>query len=139
MQLKTFDKGKTLLSRIAMLSLCLFFLLSPFLLPAQDPTGAKTGTLSDIDTMAVKVLDSVANARDTTVAAASASINKLAAAVQTIGAADGHNKIANGDRNRCFIGIDHEECHATLAPFHVVCKYIHSRRFVPCFVHFGAH
>ena len=60
---------------------------------AQDPTGAKTGTLSDIDTMAVKVLDTVVNAKDTTVKAVSATVSKLAATVQTIGAADGHNKI----------------------------------------------
>src|SRR5450432_3210091 len=69
---------------------CLF-LVVPVM--AQDPTGAKTGTLSDIDTMAVKVLDSVVNAKDTTVAAVSSSVSKLAATVQTIGAADGHNKI----------------------------------------------
>ncbi len=94
MRLKTFGKGKTLLSGIAMFSIFICFLLSPSLLSAQDPTGAKTGTLSDIDTMAVKVLDSVATAKDTTIAAASASINKLAVTVQTIGAADGHNKIA---------------------------------------------
>ena len=46
--------------------LCLFMVLPVM---AQDPTGAKTGTLSDIDTMAVKVLDSVVKAKDTTVAA----------------------------------------------------------------------
>ncbi|HEX3767458.1 MAG TPA: ammonium transporter [Puia sp.] len=69
---------------------CLFT-FSPVI--AQDPTGAKTGTLSDIDTMAVKALDSVANAKDTSVAALSSSVSKLTTAVQTIGAADGHNKI----------------------------------------------
>src|SRR5664279_2045947 len=69
---------------------CLFMVVPAI---AQDPTGAKTGTLSDIDTMAVKVLDSVASAKDTSVAALSASVSKLTSAVQTIGAADGHNKI----------------------------------------------
>ena len=77
-----------------------FACLNNFYLPvfgspcmAQDPTGAKTGTLSDIDTMAVKVLDTVVNAKDTTAKAVSATVSKLATAVQTIGAADGHNKI----------------------------------------------
>ena len=60
---------------------------------AQDPTGAKTGTLSDIDTTTVKILDTVVNAKDTSVKAVSATVSKLAATVQTIGAADGHNKI----------------------------------------------
>src|SRR5450631_554631 len=69
---------------------CLFMAVP---LMAQDPTCAKTGTLSDIDTMAVKVLDSVVKAKDTTVAAVSSNVSKLAATVQTIGAADGHNKI----------------------------------------------
>ena len=67
--------------------LCCLLMATPLM--AQDPTGAKTGTLSDIDTMAVKVLDTVVNAKDTTVAAVSSSVSKLAAAVQTIGAADG--------------------------------------------------
>jgi ammonium transporter, Amt family len=61
---------------------------------AQDPGGTKTGTLGDIDTLAVKVLDTVANAKDTSVAAVSSHVSKLATTVQTIGAADGHNKIS---------------------------------------------
>jgi hypothetical protein len=67
---------------------CLFMVVPVM---AQDPGGTKTGTLGDIDTMAVKVLDTVANAKDTTVAAVSSHVSKLAATVQTIGAADGHN------------------------------------------------
>lgn len=61
---------------------------------AQDATGAKTGTINDIDTTAAKVIDSVSKATDSTVAGVSANVNKLAAAVTTIGNADGHNKIA---------------------------------------------
>src|SRR5450631_2612103 len=71
--------------------LCLF-MTAPLM--AQDPGGTKTGTLADIDTMAVKILDTVSSAKDTSVAAVSAHVNKLATTVQTIGAADGHNKIA---------------------------------------------
>ncbi len=94
MQLKTFDKGKVLISRIAMLGICLFLIFSSTTVSAQDPAGTKTGTLGDIDTMAVKILDTVSKAKDSTIAATSSHINKLAAAVQTIGDADGHNKIA---------------------------------------------
>ncbi|MEP6948291.1 MAG: ammonium transporter [Ginsengibacter sp.] len=57
---------------------------------AQDPTGAKTGTISDIDTTTAKIVDSVSQAKITT----SSDVNKLAAAITTIGNADGHNKIA---------------------------------------------
>ena len=61
---------------------------------AQDPTGAKTGTISDIDTTAAKVIDSVSKATDSTIAGVSSNVSKLATAVTTIGNADGHNKIA---------------------------------------------
>ena len=71
--------------------LCLAITTVPVM--AQDPTGAKTGTLSDIDITTAKVLDTVASAKDTSVAALSATVSKLTTAVQTIGAADGHNKI----------------------------------------------
>ncbi|HTQ64026.1 MAG TPA: ammonium transporter [Puia sp.] len=72
----------------------LILLSIPYASFSQDPNGSKTGTLGDIDTTTVKVLDSVASAKDTTVQATSSSISKLAAAVHTIGDADGHNKIA---------------------------------------------
>jgi len=61
---------------------------------AQDPNGSKTGTLKDIDTTAPKLIDTVSKAKDSTVAQVSSSVGKLASAVQTIGDADGHNKIA---------------------------------------------
>ncbi len=62
--------AKTLKRVFACLTIliCLFMTVPAL---AQDPTGAKTGTLSDIDTMAVKVLDTVVNAKDTTVTAVS--------------------------------------------------------------------
>ena len=83
----------------SLLSFSLMILISlASLLPAksfaQDPSGTKTGTLGDIDTTVVKVLDTVAKAKDTTVSSVSSSVGKLAAAVTTIGNADGHNKIA---------------------------------------------
>jgi Amt family ammonium transporter len=86
------------------ISSCFFFILFasffvattfvPISVSAQDPNGAKTGALGDIDTTTVKVLDSVSSAKDTTVQATSSQIAKLAAAIRTIGDADGHNKIA---------------------------------------------
>jgi ammonium transporter, Amt family len=85
--------AKTFKAVFASLTIIVCLFLSVPVL-AQDPGGTKTGTLGDIDTMAVKILDTVANAKDTTVAAASSHVSKLAAVVQTIGAADGHNKIA---------------------------------------------
>ncbi|MBI2730023.1 MAG: ammonium transporter [Sphingobacteriales bacterium] len=66
----------------------------PGALNAQDATGANTGTINDVDATAAKVIDSIANAKDTSIAAVSSNVNKLAVAVQTIGNADGHNKIA---------------------------------------------
>ena len=61
---------------------------------SQDATGAKTGTISDIDTTAAKTVDSLTVSKDTTISAVNSSVNKLAAAVTSIGNADGHNKIA---------------------------------------------
>jgi Amt family ammonium transporter len=69
-------------------------IILPFASFAQDPSGAKTGNLGDIDTSAVKVLDTVSKAKDTSVANVSKSISRLSAAVSTIGDASGHNKIA---------------------------------------------
>ncbi|RTL52684.1 MAG: ammonium transporter, partial [Sphingobacteriales bacterium] len=60
----------------------------------QDPTGAKTGTLSDIDTAAVKTLDTLSKAKDSSTVKLSEHLNQLAATVHSIGDADGHNKIA---------------------------------------------
>jgi len=48
---------------------------------AQDPSGVNTGTIKDLG------IDTLAKSGDTT-------LNKVVAAVNTIGAADGHNKIA---------------------------------------------
>ncbi|MFZ5976713.1 ammonium transporter [Hydrotalea sp.] len=61
---------------------------------SQDPTGAKTGTLADIDTAAVKTLDTLSKAQDSSAAKLSEHLNQLAATVHSIGDADGHNKIA---------------------------------------------
>jgi len=94
MQPKKVHRRKTLFSGVftTIVLICLF--LSPFMSFAQDPTGAKTGILSDVDPATSKVLDTLAASKDTTVAMASSTINKLAVTMQTIGAADGHNKIA---------------------------------------------
>ncbi len=78
----------------AVMMLLMFSMAIPAASFAQDPTGAKTGTISDIDTTAAKVIDSVSKATDSTVAGVSSNVSKLATAVSTIGNADGHNKIA---------------------------------------------
>jgi len=56
-------------------------LLTPTFTFAQDATGANTGTIKDL------AIDTLAATKDT-------AMNKVIAAVNTIGAADGHNKIA---------------------------------------------
>ncbi|MEP6747178.1 MAG: ammonium transporter [Bacteroidota bacterium] len=53
----------------------------PLFSMAQDPTGAATGTIKDLG------IDTVAATKDTT-------LNKVVSAVNVIGNADGHNKIA---------------------------------------------
>ncbi len=78
----------------AVMMLLMFCMAIPVGMYAQDPTGAKTGTIGDIDTTAAKVIDSVSKATDSTVAGVSSNVAKLATAVSTIGNADGHNKIA---------------------------------------------
>ena len=88
---KTKIPGFYCLSVLLFLSL---FFLSPYLSHAQDPAGLKTGALGDIDTSLSKSLDSVGKAKDTTIAALSSHMGKLAEAITTIGNADGHNKIA---------------------------------------------
>jgi len=63
-------------------SAILLVLLAPLLSVAQDATGAATGTIKDLG------IDTLAATKDTT-------LNKVISAVNTIGAADGHNKIAS--------------------------------------------
>ena len=82
--------GKTKMARFfaaMMIVLLLITTVAPITVFAQDATGAKTGTISDIDTTMAKGIDSLAQSKD-------ANINKLASAITTIGNADGHNKIA---------------------------------------------
>ncbi|MEP6713917.1 MAG: ammonium transporter [Ferruginibacter sp.] len=55
--------------------------LMPFFGMAQDPKGANTGTIKDLG------IDTLSAVQDTT-------LNKVVTAVNTIGAADGHSKIA---------------------------------------------
>jgi len=59
-----------------------------------DPNGGLTGSFGDIDTTAVKVADTISKAKDSTIAALSASVNKLAATVTTVANADGKNKVS---------------------------------------------
>ncbi len=76
----TFRPAKTVKRIIAVL--VLFVLLLPSVpLRAQDPTGASTGTMKDL------ALDTLVAPKDTT-------MSKIVSTINTIGAADGHNKIA---------------------------------------------
>ncbi|HEY4288609.1 MAG TPA: ammonium transporter [Puia sp.] len=59
----------------------LLITLAPLASMAQDPTGAQTGTIKDLGT-------------DTLAATKDSALNKVITAVNTIGNADGHNKIA---------------------------------------------
>src|SRR5882724_10316896 len=90
-----FGKGKKKFLRIGVSIIIMLMTVIPNPLSAQDPTGAKTGVISDVDPAIGKTLDTLAASKDTTVAAVSASVTKLASAVQTIGNVDGHNKIAS--------------------------------------------
>ncbi|HEY4064826.1 MAG TPA: ammonium transporter [Puia sp.] len=65
----------------AMIVMLLLATLAPSFLFAQDPAGTATGTIKDLG------IDTLAATKDT-------ALNKITAAVNTIGAADGHNKIA---------------------------------------------
>lgn len=81
------------------LMLCMLFsiVISPAISFGQDPTGANTGTFSDIDPELSKSLDSISKAgsSDTTALGhTNTQIGKLADAITAIGSADGHNKIA---------------------------------------------
>ncbi|MHA4808524.1 ammonium transporter [Flavitalea flava] len=83
MGLKTISKLKLrpfLFFAIMMMMMSLV-MLTPSSTFAQDPTGAGTGTMKDLG------IDTLAATKDTT-------LNKITAAVNTIGNADGHNKIA---------------------------------------------
>ncbi len=82
MRLKTLGSFKKYkLSTYVIFSVTLLLLLLPFITMAQDPTGASTGTIKDLG------IDTLAATKDTT-------LNKIVSAVNTIGAADGHSKIA---------------------------------------------
>ena len=94
MFLKKIEKAHQLFKRKILIFLLGLLIISPSLSFAQDPSGTKTGTLGDIDTNVVKALDTISKAKDTTVSTVSSRVSKLAASVQTIGDADGHNKIA---------------------------------------------
>lgn len=59
-----------------------------------DPAGVTTGTSADIDPISLKVVDTIAKTKDTTVAAVNSSVKKLATAVSTVANADGKNKVA---------------------------------------------
>ncbi|HYM93766.1 MAG TPA: hypothetical protein VET23_06485, partial [Chitinophagaceae bacterium] len=63
------------------IAVLLILLALPFLSFAQDPSGTATGTIHDLG------IDTVATTSDTT-------LNKIVTTVNTIGNADGHNKIA---------------------------------------------
>ena len=65
----------------AVMMLLMIATVIPAGLLAQDPTGAATGTIKDLG------IDTLASSKDT-------SLNKMITAVNTIGNADGHNKIA---------------------------------------------
>jgi ammonium transporter, Amt family len=68
-------------STYVIFSITLLLMLLPFITMAQDPTGASTGTIKDLG------IDNLAATQDTT-------LNKVISAVNTIGNADGHSKIA---------------------------------------------
>jgi len=59
-----------------------------------DPAGVTTGTSTDIDPTSLKVVDTIAKTKDTTLAAVNSSVKKLATAVSTVANADGKNKVA---------------------------------------------
>src|ERR1700716_1261942 len=94
MHLNILGKGKRKFFGAGIISIALLIIMIPTTLWAQDPTGAKIGTLGDIDATVVNVLDTVTKAKDSTVTSASNNVSKLAAIVQTIGNGDGHNRIA---------------------------------------------
>ncbi len=69
------------LKKRSVTALLLLLLVAPMFTFAQDPNGAATGGIKDMG------LDSLKTTQDT-------SLNKVITAVNTIGTADGHNKIA---------------------------------------------
>ena len=79
---------------VAMLSVIAFGSNAQSTTRTPDPNGSATGVFSDLDTTTPKVVDSLSKSKDTSIAALSNSVNKLATAVTTIGNADGHNKVS---------------------------------------------
>ena len=79
---------------VAMLSIVAFGSNAQSTTRTPDPNGSATGVFSDIDTTTPKVVDSLSKSKDTSIAALSNSVNKLATAVTTVGNADGHNKVS---------------------------------------------
>jgi len=79
---------------VAMLSVVAFGSNAQSTTKAPDPNGSATGVFSDIDPTTPKIVDSLSKSKDTTIAALSNSVNKLATAVTTVGNADGHNKVS---------------------------------------------
>jgi len=75
------SKFLTAVPTLLLIGVVLLLLFLPSLSFGQDPTGAATGTVKDLG------IDTVAASKDTT-------LNKVVATVNTIGNADGHNKIA---------------------------------------------
>ncbi len=79
---------------VAMLSVIAFGSNAQSTTKTPDPNGSATGVFSDIDAATPKVVDSLSKSKDTSIAALSNSVNKLATAVTTVGNADGHNKVS---------------------------------------------
>src|SRR5258708_30082220 len=76
----TADRKRNLVLRFAFMAVALCIIL-PAITWAQDPSGAATGTIKDLG------IDTLSRSSDTT-------LNKVIATVNTIGNADGHNRIA---------------------------------------------
>jgi len=78
----------------ALLSIAVFNTYAQSTTRIPDPNGGATGNFTDIDTTTTKVVDSLTKSKDTSLAALNNSVNKLATAVNTVGNADGHNKVS---------------------------------------------
>ena len=81
MRIKNFWKVRARMSAFVMLVVCAIAMCTPAVSLAQDPNGSATGTIKDLG------IDTVAATKDTT-------LNTVVKAVNVIGNADGHNKIA---------------------------------------------
>lgn len=71
---------KSVVKSLFLVVLCAAVFATPIF--AQDPNGAATGTIKDLGIDSVKATSS------------DSAVNKMVAAINTIGSADGHNKIA---------------------------------------------